>query len=70
MSLIGFHRFLISAAILFCGVFAAFEFFAYADSGATGTAVLGGTFAVLTIGLVYYLVNLNRFLSRGQADRR
>lgn len=62
MTLIGFHRLLITAAILFCGGFAAWEFARYADGAGGSTLALGVTFAVLTAGLVYYLVNLRRFL--------
>jgi hypothetical protein len=62
MTLIGFHRLLITAAILFCGGFSAWEFSRYADGAGGGALGLGITFAVLTAGLVYYLINLRRFL--------
>ena len=68
MTLIGFHRTLISAAILFCGGFAAWEFAAWSDEGGTGALVLGIVFAVFAAGLIYYLINLRRFLE-GRADR-
>ena len=67
MNLIAFHRFLIGSAIVFCGGFAAWEFRAYASSGETGTLVLGVVFVFLTLGLVYYLWHLRRFL--GYEDR-
>lgn len=62
MTLIGFHRLLITAAILFCGGFAAWEFSRYGEGGGTAALALGVTFALLTAGLVYYLINLRRFL--------
>ncbi len=62
MSLIAFHRFLIGSAIVFCGGFAGWEFRAYSSSGETGTLVLGVVFVFLTLGLVFYLWRLRRFL--------
>lgn len=62
MSLIGFHRFLIATAILFCGGFAAWEFRAFTDGGSIWALVLGIGFAVAATGLAYYLVNLMSFL--------
>ena len=64
MSLISFHRLLITAAILFCGGYAAWEFSAYGGDGDVLSLVLGITFAILAGGLIYYLVNLQRFLDR------
>lgn len=64
MSIISFHRFLISTAILFCGAFAAWELGRFADAGGTLALVLGITFALAAAGLVYYLINLSRFLGR------
>lgn len=54
-SLIGFHRVLITAGILFCGGFAV-----YAWSG--GHTTLGLIFAVLAAVLLVYLWNLSRVL--------
>jgi hypothetical protein len=68
MTLIGFHRLLISAAILFCGGFALREFSVFSETGGTLTLVLGITFGVLSVGLGYYLANLQRFLD-GRANR-
>ena len=62
MSLIGFHRFLITTAILFCAGYSGYEFWAWGRDGGTGAMVQGIVFAVLTVGLVAYLVRLNRFL--------
>ncbi len=64
MSIIGFHRFLISTAILFCAGFAAWEFARFAGDGGTPALVLGIGFAVGTVLLTYYLINLARFLDR------
>lgn len=62
MSIITFHRFLITTAILFCGVFAGWEFVRYSRGGGTLELTLGVTFTVLALALVYYLINLRRFL--------
>lgn len=64
MTLIAFHRTLITAAILFCGGYAAWEFQAHSSGGTTGQLVLAIVFAALTVGLIYYLINLQRFLDR------
>lgn len=66
MSLIGFHRFLISTAILFCGGFAIWEFLSFAATGSTPTLILGIFFGLAAGGLGYYLANLARFLDRKQ----
>lgn len=62
MSIITFHRFLITTAIVFCGVFAGWEFVRFSREGGTLELTLGITFSVLAVALVYYLVNLRRFL--------
>lgn len=64
MSIVGFHRFLIGTAILFCGLFAAWEYAAYARAGGAGRLALGILFTFLAAGLVWYLANLDRFLDR------
>lgn len=63
MSLIGFHRFLIASAILFCFGFAGWELYAFSHSGATRELVLGAVFIVLGILLSFYLRRLKRFLN-------
>lgn len=68
MSIITFHRFLITMAILFCGLFAGWEFLRYAREGGSLELTLGVTFTVLALALVYYLVNLRRFLDRGRVS--
>ncbi len=64
MSLIGFHRFLIVSAILFCALFAGWEFRSFTVDGGLSALALGITFGVLAAGLAYYLANLTRFLDR------
>jgi hypothetical protein len=62
MSLIHFHRFLIATAILFCGGFALREFGAVAGGGGATTFAIGTIFTIFAVGLVVYLINLQRFL--------
>ncbi len=64
MSLIGFHKFLISTAILFCAAFGAWQISVYASQGGWPNLLLGIAFLAATPALVYYLVNLERFLDR------
>ena len=64
MGIIGFHRFLISAAILFCLGYAGWEFAAYSDGGETGNLIIALLFAAFALGLAVYLANLNRILHR------
>ena len=64
MGIIGFHKFLISAAILFCLGYAGREFAAYSDGGETGQLMLALLFAAFALGLGVYLANLNRILHR------
>lgn len=69
MSLIGFHRFLIAAAILFCAGFSGYELFAFTRPGGTGAMALGVVFAVLAVALGVYLRRLNRFLGMEEGER-
>ena len=64
MGIIGFHRFLISAAILFCMGYAGWEFAAYSDGGGTGALMVALLFAAFALGLGVYLANLDRILHR------
>lgn len=65
MGVVGFHRFLISAAILFCIGYGIYELMRYGEgTGGTGTLVLAVVFLGFAAGLGYYLVNLQRFLHR------
>lgn len=68
MGVIGFHRFLISAAILFCLGYGVYELLRYGDgAGGTSALVIAIVFLSFAAGLGYYLANLSRFLHR---DRR
>ncbi|MFN2420927.1 MAG: hypothetical protein ABR527_06055 [Gemmatimonadota bacterium] len=69
-SLIGFHRVLISAGILFCAGFAAWAFHAAAAGGRVSMWTLGTVFAILAIGLGVYLWNLRRILGYGESPTR
>ena len=60
--MIAFHRFLISTAIVFCGIFALWSYLAYDAGRGKGLLVLSVAFAAAGAGLAYYLVNLKRFL--------
>ena len=60
--MIGFHRFLISTAIVFCLVIGVWLF---TQGGAgIGRTVLAVSFCLAGVGLGYYLKHLNRFLHR------
>jgi hypothetical protein len=62
--MIGFHRFLIGTAILFCAVLAAWSFDVFRDRGGASWLALAIGFAVATVTLGYYLRHLDRFLWR------
>jgi len=62
MSLVAFHRLLISAAIVFCAGFAGWEVKRFAAAGGSGALVLAAVFAILAVLLVLYLRRLNRIL--------
>jgi len=62
VSLIGFHRLLITTGILFCLGFAIWEARAFLQVGGAGSLLLSTTFAVLGVGLILYLRRLNRIL--------
>lgn len=68
MSIISFHRGLITAAILFCLGYGAWELVGAAPGGRGGSVTLGAIFVLLALGLGYYLLRLNRFL--GYPDER
>lgn len=55
--MIPFHRLLITTGIVFCFGFALWALW-------RGSMLLGIGFAVLGVGLGYYLRHLNRFLGR------
>ena len=62
--MIGFHRFLIAAAILFCLVLAVWMLAAFRSDGGALILGLGVGFAAAAVALTYYLKNLDRFLHR------
>jgi hypothetical protein len=64
VGIIGFHKFLISVAILFCLGYAGWEFAAYTNGSGAGALVIALIFAALSIALGVYLANLDRILHR------
>ena len=70
MSLITFHRLLITVAIVFCAGFAAWEVKRFATVGGSGALVLACVFALLAILLFLYLRRLNRILGYERAGGR
>ncbi len=71
MNLVAFHRFLITAGIVFCFGFAVWEVRVWNATGRTSTLLLATLFALLGAGLIVYLRRLNRILGyeRGDAER-
>ena len=67
LSLIPFHRGLISAAIVFCFGYAAWEF---AADGGGGSNIIAVVFVALGFGLIYYLSRLGRFLGYESEEGR
>lgn len=63
MSLINFHRFLITAGIIFCLGYAGWEVAAFTRTRATGDLILAAVFFALGLALAYYLSRLRRFLT-------
>ena len=64
MSIVAFHRVLITAALGFCMLFAWWELARYQDDGEGLRLALGIVFAVLGIALAVYLALLKRFLGQ------
>ena len=62
--MIGFHRFLISAGIIFCVMIAVWLVTSTGGSVGAGRTILAVSFGLAAFGLGYYLRNLNRFLHR------
>ena len=69
-SLIGFHRVLITAGILFCAGFAGWSFHAAASGNQDSMWLLGAVFAILAIALGVYLWNLSRVLGYRESPTR
>lgn len=67
MSLITFHRVLISAALAFCLLFAGWEFSRYQGDGDGTRLVLAIIFGILAVGLAIYLALLRRILGGKEA---
>lgn len=64
MGVVGFHRFLIAAAILFCLGYGLYELLRYLEGAGPGALILALVFGSFAAGLGYYLANLDRFLHR------
>lgn len=62
--MVGFHRVLISTAIIFSLGFATWAGVAYRRTGEFWAAASAVGFALATIAFFVYLKNLNRFLGR------
>ncbi len=62
--MIGFHRFLIGTAILFCAGLGVWMLSAFWGNGNVVWLVLGISFGIAAVALSYYLRNLERFLHR------
>jgi hypothetical protein len=62
MSLIGFHRVLITCGIIFCAGFSAWELVAFARQGRTSDLLVGLGFALASGALTVYLLFLRRIL--------
>ena len=64
MSIIGFHKVLISTAIAFCLLFAGWQVGRYENGGGASALIIATVFLFLSIGLAIYLINLKRILRR------
>jgi hypothetical protein len=64
MSIVAFHRVLITTALAFCALFSWWELTRYLDDGDGLRLALGIVFALLACGLAVYLALLKRFLGR------
>lgn len=63
MSLISFHRFLISAGIVFCLGYAGWEVAAFTRTREPATLLIAAVFVGLGLGLAWYLSRLAQFLT-------
>lgn len=64
MSIVGFHRVLISCAVLFCLLFGVLSGLAWRRGGASLDLALAVVFLAAAVGLGWYLSRLDRFLGR------
>jgi hypothetical protein len=64
MSIVAFHRVLITVAVGFFALFAWWELARYQDDGEGLRLALGIVSALLAVALAVYLALLNRFLGR------
>lgn len=62
MSLIAFHRVLITTGILFSGGFSGWQIQQFVEGGDVLQLVLGSVFGLAALGLLWYLLHLDRFL--------
>lgn len=60
--MINFHKVLITAAIIFTAGFATWSAWAYVRSGNGWALASAAGFGIAAIALVFYLINLRRFL--------
>src|SRR3989304_2514350 len=67
--MIAFHRFLIGTAIVFCAGFSVWALLAFRANGGAGPLGLGGTFALCTPALSYYLKDLRGVLGDDEPRR-
>lgn len=64
MSIVGFHRVLISCAILFCASFGIWSGLSWTREGALLDLILAVVFILGAAALTWYLTHLARFLGR------
>jgi len=64
VSLIAFHRVLITTGILFSGGFAAWQVQQFTQGGGALQLALGCVFGLAALGLLWYLLHLDRYLGR------
>jgi hypothetical protein len=70
MSLLTFHRGLITVAIVFCVGYGVWEITRHFGSPGDGSFLVGSLFVVLGGGLAWYLARLNRILGYPTAADR
>lgn len=68
MSLVAFHRLLITAGIVFCFGFGVWEVRSWMRTGQVGALIIGMGFVLLGAALAAYLRRLPRFLGTDGGD--